>query len=109
MVAVLGTKEKGYVVQRCNLGQLVFLSIPTAFYPRFLFPAVYPCISDTMSSYFPKLGLARVTGPGKERERNHRATPPIGAPPSGVESRIYVGLEISGRALDPISPSAIYR
>lgn len=55
--------------------------------PCFLFPAVYPCISDTMSSYFPKLGLARVATEEetekereREKERDHRAIPLVGAP-----------------------------
>lgn len=104
MVAVSETEEKGTSRNVATWGSLCshpFQRLFTLACPSlcFLFPAVYPCISDTMSSYFPKLGLARVaTSPREESERN-RAIPLVGTPPSEVENQVYARLEISDCAL----------
>jgi len=104
MVAVSETEEKGTSHNVATWGSLYsypFQRLFTLACPSlcFLFPAVYPCISDTMSSYFPKLGLAHVTTDPREESERNRAIPLVGAPPSEVESRVYARLEISGRTL----------
>lgn len=113
MVAVLGTEEKGYVAQRCNLEQLVFPSILTAFHPRLSIPSLpFPGSLSVYIGYNEQLFLetrrASWLVPEKKvkeiiarlhRSVHHRR---------GLKAGLYVRLEISSRALDPISPSATW-
>lgn len=71
MVAVSETEEKGYVAQRCNLGQLVFPSIRTAFHPRLptsslLFPGSLSVYIGYNEQLFPE------TRSGARRDRPRR-------------------------------------
>lgn len=105
----------------------MFPSILTAFHPCspifpllcFLFPAVYPCIPDTTSTYFPKLSVWHAVWPTEREERGKRkrkkrkrkgnpSRVSTSAPPLEVENRKYARFKISGRTLDPIKLSAAW-